>query len=170
MLWPNTPKWKLSPSNSMTRTPEGEAAPFLQSSTAECGRSNLPKKKAHFWPSRDAFFWRLQTYWIGTICVSSHTPVLLTRMLCVDLGMEQWVFSVLPLPPSPRDSKEAQGFATESGIWSVQHLLKNALLTLTPVRIWKKLPACSANRALPLWSPQGPCPQGKPSYHSVGKD
>lgn len=47
MRWLNTQKWKLSPSNLMTRIPEGEAGSFFKHLTTECGWSNLLKKNLH---------------------------------------------------------------------------------------------------------------------------
>ena len=47
MRWLNTQKWKLSPSNLMTRILEGEAGSFFKHLTTECGWSNLLKKNLH---------------------------------------------------------------------------------------------------------------------------
>lgn len=156
--WLSTQRWKLSPSNSMTRAPEGKAGFFLKHLTAECGRSNFAEEKTAF-AAFPGFlgagdFKSTGSEWVP---LSSHTPVLVTHPLYMWACSPAWgwssgPFRFLPFNQVPLGTvKGLRAWPTGSGIWSLQRSLKNVWPILTPVRIWK-------NARLALQT--GPCTCG----------
>lgn len=168
--WPNTPKWKPSPSNWTTRTPEGRAGSFLRHLTTECGPSHLPKKKCYSWPSWPTFF-RRPFHWTGTTFFFSSRTFLLGVKLQSCLWGALLGISLFPFQPRPLRQWWGLGaLPTGSGIWSIQQSLKNALPTLLRGELGETSLYAVKNRALYLRVPQGsPALRTSPSFRLVPK-
>ena len=176
MRWLNTQKWKLSPSNLMTRIPEGEAGSFFKHLTAECGRSNLPKQNLHSDLPGILSSGDFKSTGFERFLFSSYIPSLLTEILCVKLqsclGLGLRAISVFCFLPDPWDSEEVQG--TVNRKW----YLKYGAVTLkcfvdsnsSKDLEKKKSPVCSANRTLPAGSSWLPAHRTSPSNYSVGRN
>lgn len=167
MRWLNTQKWKLSPSNLMTRIPEGAAGSFFKHLTTECGRSNLLKKNQHsdlpgILSSGDFKLAGFERFLFSSCIPSLSTETLYVKLQsCLGLGLR--AISVFCFSPDPWDGEEVQG--TVNRKWYLKYwavTLKCSVDSNPSKDLEKKFPVCSET-GLCLWVPYLPTEQAPPT-------